>query len=73
MGQGELADESALKAIGDALSIGIITALHYPTNTHDSAVNKQFVAAYNTEFKAVNLRLLSRSAATTACTLSTRH
>jgi branched-chain amino acid transport system substrate-binding protein len=49
MGQGELSDESALKAIGDA-AIGIITALHYDY-THDSALNKQFVAAYNAEFK----------------------
>jgi branched-chain amino acid transport system substrate-binding protein len=49
MGQGELADESALKATGDA-AIGIITAFHYDY-THDSPVNKQFVAAYSTEFK----------------------
>jgi branched-chain amino acid transport system substrate-binding protein len=49
MGQGELADESALKAIGDA-AIGIVTAFHYDVN-HDSALNRQFVAAYNAEFK----------------------
>ena len=48
MGQGELSDESALKAMGDA-AIGIITAFHYDY-THDSAVNKAFVAAYKTEF-----------------------
>jgi branched-chain amino acid transport system substrate-binding protein len=48
MGQGELTDESALKAMGDA-AVGIITAFHYDY-THDSAVNKQFVAAYNAEF-----------------------
>jgi branched-chain amino acid transport system substrate-binding protein len=48
MGQGELADESALKAIGDA-AIGIITAFHYDY-THESPANKQFVAAYNAEF-----------------------
>jgi branched-chain amino acid transport system substrate-binding protein len=49
MGQGELADESALKAIGDA-AIGIVTAFHYDY-THDSRANRQFVAAYNAEFK----------------------
>ena len=48
MGQGELPDESALKAMGDA-AVGIITALHYDY-THDSVVNKAFVAAYNAEF-----------------------
>ena len=49
MGQGELSDESALKTMGDA-GIGIITAFHYDY-THDSALNKQFVAAHNSEFK----------------------
>jgi branched-chain amino acid transport system substrate-binding protein len=49
MGQGELADESALNAMADA-AIGIITAFHYDY-THDSAVNRRFVAAYNAEFK----------------------
>jgi branched-chain amino acid transport system substrate-binding protein len=49
MGQGELADESALNAMGDS-AIGIITAFHYDY-THDSAVNHRFVAAYNAEFK----------------------
>ena len=49
MGQGELSDESALKAIGDA-AIGIITAFHYDY-MHDSAVNRAFVAAYNAEFQ----------------------
>jgi len=49
IGQGELAEESALKAMGDA-AVGIITAFHYD-HTHDSARNKQFVTAYNAEFK----------------------
>jgi branched-chain amino acid transport system substrate-binding protein len=49
IGQGELAEESALKAMGDA-AVGIITAFHYDF-THDSTLNKQFVAAYNAEFK----------------------
>jgi len=48
MGQGELADESALKAMGDA-AIGIITAFQYDY-THESLANKQFVAAYNGKF-----------------------
>ena len=47
MGQGELADESALKAMGDS-AIGILTAFHYDY-THDSPMNKKFVAAYNAE------------------------
>jgi len=49
IGQGELAEESALKAMGDA-AVGIITAFHYD-HTHDSARNKQFVTGYNAEFK----------------------
>ncbi len=49
MGQGELADESALKAMGDN-AIGIVTAFHYDY-THDTALNRQFVTAYNEEFK----------------------
>jgi branched-chain amino acid transport system substrate-binding protein len=49
MGQGELSDESALKAMGDA-AIGIITAFHYDY-THDSPVNKAFVTAYKAEFQ----------------------
>ena len=49
MGQGEISDETALKAIGDA-AIGIITAFHYDY-MHNSSLNKQFVAAFNAEFK----------------------
>ena len=49
MGQGELSDEAALKAMGDS-AVGIITAFHYD-HLHDSAVNKAFVAAFNAEFK----------------------
>ena len=48
IGQGELSEESALKAIGEA-AVGIVTAFHYDY-THDSALNKQFVAAYKSEF-----------------------
>src|SRR3974390_1532980 len=49
IGQGELSEESALKAMGDA-AVGIVTAFHYDY-THDSAANKEFVAAFNAEFK----------------------
>ena len=44
LGQLELADESARKAMGD-VSLGIITAAHYDPN-HDSAANREFVKAY---------------------------
>jgi branched-chain amino acid transport system substrate-binding protein len=48
MGQGEITEESALKAMGDA-GIGIITAYHYDYN-HGSKANRDFVAAYNAAF-----------------------
>jgi branched-chain amino acid transport system substrate-binding protein len=49
MGQGELTEEGALKAMGD-LAIGIVTAFQYDY-THKSAENAAFVKAYNAEFK----------------------
>jgi branched-chain amino acid transport system substrate-binding protein len=49
MGQGEITEESALAGMGDA-GIGIITAFHYDYN-HQSQTNRDFVKAYNTEFK----------------------
>ncbi len=49
MGQGEIAEESALAGMGDA-GIGIITAFHYDYN-HQSRTNADFVKAYNAEFK----------------------
>jgi len=49
MGQGEIADEIALKGMGEA-GLGIITAFHYDYN-HGSKKNKEFVQAYNAEFK----------------------
>jgi branched-chain amino acid transport system substrate-binding protein len=49
MGQGELTEEAALRAMGDT-AVGIVTAYHYDY-THDSAVNRDFVAAYNAAFK----------------------
>jgi branched-chain amino acid transport system substrate-binding protein len=49
LGHGELADESAVKAMGDT-AIGIITSMHYDYNDN-SKLNHDFVAAYNAEFK----------------------
>ncbi len=48
LGQGEITFEDALKSMGDD-AIGIITAFHYDYN-HESAMNKDFVAAYNKAF-----------------------
>jgi branched-chain amino acid transport system substrate-binding protein len=48
MGQGEVTDEHALAAMGDA-AIGILTAFNYDY-THKSKVNQDFVKAYNAEF-----------------------
>ena len=45
MGTGEVTDESAVKNMGNA-ALGIITAWHYDYN-HDSALNKEYVRAYN--------------------------
>jgi branched-chain amino acid transport system substrate-binding protein len=49
LGQDALASESALAAMGD-VSIGIITVSDYDFN-HQSPMNKEFVKAYNDEFK----------------------
>jgi branched-chain amino acid transport system substrate-binding protein len=48
-GQGEITEENALRGMGDA-ALGIITSFHYDY-THDSQVNKDFVALYNAAFK----------------------
>ncbi len=45
LGQLELADEPARKAMGD-VAVGIITAAHYDPN-HKSKVNRAYVKAYN--------------------------
>ncbi len=45
LGQLELADEPARKAMGD-VAVGIITAAHYDPN-HQSKVNREYVKAYN--------------------------
>jgi len=48
LGQDALADESALKSMGN-LALGIITVANYDYN-HDSPMNREMVAAYNAEF-----------------------
>jgi branched-chain amino acid transport system substrate-binding protein len=49
MGQGEIAEESALAGMGDA-ALGIITTFHYDYG-HPSQANADFVKAFNAEFK----------------------
>jgi branched-chain amino acid transport system substrate-binding protein len=49
LGHGELADESAVRAMGDT-AVGIITSMYYDYNDN-SKLNHDFVAAYNAEFK----------------------
>jgi len=46
---GEPVDETALKSMGD-IAIGRISAWHYDYNL-DNKLNKEFVKAFNTEFK----------------------
>jgi len=46
---GEVVDEASLKGMGDA-GLGIISVWHYDYNL-DSKLNKEFVAAFNAEFK----------------------
>jgi branched-chain amino acid transport system substrate-binding protein len=48
LGQDALASETALKSMGDA-AVGIITVANYDY-THDSALNHEFVKAFNDEF-----------------------
>ena len=48
MGQGEITDEHALTAMGDA-AIGIVTAFHYDYS-HKSKMNEDFVKAFNADF-----------------------
>ena len=49
LGQGEITEENALRGMGDA-ALGIVTAFHYDYN-HDSKLNKEFVAAFNADYK----------------------
>ncbi len=57
MGQGELTDDNALKSMGDA-GLGIITVFHYDWN-HNSAMNHDFVKAYNEAYGGRNPDLFS--------------
>ena len=57
MGMGELTEDEARKAMGDA-SIGIITVYHYDWN-HDSAMNRAFVKAFNAEYGGRNPNIYS--------------
>jgi branched-chain amino acid transport system substrate-binding protein len=52
MGQGELTDDNALKSMGDS-GLGIITVFHYDPN-HQSAMNREFVKAYNEAYGGRN-------------------
>ena len=49
IGTGEVGDEKSLQGMGDA-ALGLITAWHYDFNDA-SKMNKDFVAAYNADFK----------------------
>ncbi|MEX2126636.1 MAG: ABC transporter substrate-binding protein [Xanthobacteraceae bacterium] len=49
IGSGEVVDESSVKSMGQA-ALGIISAWHYDYND-DRPANKEFVKAYNAEFK----------------------
>ena len=49
MSTGEPVDDTAIKALGD-LALGRISAWHYDHN-HPSKLNKEFVAAFNADFK----------------------
>jgi branched-chain amino acid transport system substrate-binding protein len=49
IGTGEVTDESSLKGMGDA-GLGIYSVWHYDYND-DTKLNKDFVKAYNAEFK----------------------
>jgi branched-chain amino acid transport system substrate-binding protein len=57
LAQGELTEDEARKSMGDA-GIGIITAYHYD-HSHDSAMNKAFVKAFNAEYGGRNPNIYS--------------
>ena len=69
MSQMELADEQALKSMGDT-ALGIITSAHYDYN-HDSAIQQGIRGRLQRGVQAQS-RISSASAAMTACTSSTR-
>jgi len=57
LGSGELTDDSALTNTTDR-AVGVLTAYHYD-HSHDSALNKKFVAAFRADHKGVNPDLLA--------------
>ena len=57
MGMGELTEDEARKSMGDA-SLGIVTAYHYDHN-HDSAMNREFVKAFNADNAGRNPNIYS--------------
>ena len=57
MGMGELTEDEARKAMGDA-SLGILTAYHYD-HQHDSALNRAFVSAFNAAYGGRNPNIYS--------------
>jgi branched-chain amino acid transport system substrate-binding protein len=52
LGQGELTEDEARKSMGDS-GLGIITVYHYDHN-HASALNREFVKAFNAEYGGRN-------------------
>src|ERR1700674_4987777 len=57
LGMGELTEDEARKSMGDA-SVGIITVYHYDW-THDSALNRTFVRAFNEAYGGRNPNIYS--------------
>jgi len=57
LGMGELTEDEARKSMGDA-ALGIITVYHYDHN-HDSALNRNFVKAFNAEYGGRNPNIYS--------------
>ncbi len=57
LGMGELTEDEARKAMGDA-SLGILTVYHYDHN-HQSALNREFVKAFNAEYGGRNPNIYS--------------
>jgi branched-chain amino acid transport system substrate-binding protein len=57
LGMGELTEDEARKSMGEA-ALGIITVYHYDHN-HDSALNRDFVKAFNAEYAGRNPNVYS--------------
>jgi branched-chain amino acid transport system substrate-binding protein len=57
LGMGELTEDEARRSMGDA-ALGIITVYHYDHN-HDSALNRDFVKAFNAEYGGRNPNIYS--------------